>query len=152
MSARIFQINSSKGGVPKLPMRSAEINSLGITVDDQKHTKVHGGPERALCLFGLDVMQALQEEGHPIYGGSIGENILISGLDWKTINLGDKMRLGDVEVELTSFANPCNQIAESFSDKDSKRVKADLHPGWSRIYCRILKEGRITVGDEVSLL
>lgn len=135
-----------------MPMRSAEINTLGITVDDQIHTKVHGGPDRALCLFGLDVLMALQSEGHPIYGGSIGENVLISGLEWKGLRLGDKLRLGEVEVELTSYANPCNQIADSFSDGNSKRVKADLHPGWSRIYCRILKEGKIRVGDVVETI
>ncbi|MBP8251701.1 MAG: hypothetical protein KAX40_05015, partial [Herpetosiphon sp.] len=78
--ATIFQINMSKGGVPKTPIHEAQVNELGIVGDVQKDKRYHGGPNRALCLFALELIQQLQAEGHPIYSGSTGENITTQGL------------------------------------------------------------------------
>jgi len=54
MQARIFQINSSPGGVPKLAVREATLTELGLVGDDHNFPDIHGGPERALCLFSLE--------------------------------------------------------------------------------------------------
>ncbi len=148
---RIFQINASDGGVPKRPLRQAEINELGLTVDKQIHTKVHGGPERAVCLYSLERILALQAEGHPIYPGSVGENITISGLGWDAVLPGARLRLGDVIVEITSYALPCNLIEESFADQDSSRISHKKHPGWARAYTRVLQTGTCQIGDPVTL-
>ncbi|MCB9422125.1 MAG: MOSC domain-containing protein [Ardenticatenaceae bacterium] len=149
--ARIFQINASDGGVPKRPLRQAEINELGLTVDKQIHTKVHGGPERAVCLYSLERILALQAEGHPIYPGSVGENITISGLDWDAVVPGARLRLGDVLIEITSFASPCDLIEESFADRDSQRISHKKYPGWARAYSRVQQPGIVKIGDEVTL-
>lgn len=149
--ARIFQINASNGGVPKRPLRQAEVNNLGLTVDKQIHTKVHGGPERAVCLYSLERILALQAEGHPIYPGSAGENVTISGLDWDEVVPGVRLRLGEVIVEITHHTTPCNLIEESFADLDSQRISQKKHPGWSRVYARVLQTGTLKIGDSVAL-
>ncbi len=149
--ARIFQISASEGGVPKRPLRRAAVNELGITVDQQKHTKVHGGPDRALCLYSLERIQALQAEGHPIYPGSVGENVTISGLDWEAVVPGARLYLGEVIVEITSYAIPCNLIVASFADEDSGRIAHKKYPGWARAYGRILQTGSIKISDAVTL-
>ena len=82
MEGRIFQLNVSNGGVPKLPVREALLTPDGLEGDRQAHPQIHGGPERALCLYALERILELQAEGHPIYPGSIGENITVCGLDW----------------------------------------------------------------------
>ena len=74
MSGRIFQLSASGGGVPKLPVREVRIGRLGLEGDVQKHTKIHGGPDRAVCLYALEVICALQAEGHPVYPGALGDN------------------------------------------------------------------------------
>lgn len=149
--AQIFQINASNGGVPKRPLRQAEVNHLGLTVDKQIHTKVHGGPERAVCLYSLERILALQAEGHPIYPGSIGENVTIAGLDWDEVVPGARLQLGEVIVEITRYTTPCNLIEESFADLDSLRISQKKHPGWSRVYSRVLQAGIIKIGDSVTL-
>lgn len=148
---RIFQINVSKGGVPKLPIFSAEVNELGITEDRQKHTDIHGGPTRALCIYSLEQQLALQEEGHPIYPGSVGENIVTVGIDLSRFGPGDRMKLGEVAVEITSYTMPCKNIRRAFSDENSNRISQKLHPGWSRLYAKVLRPGRITVGDPITI-
>lgn len=63
--AHIFQINISRGGVPKQPIPIGEVTPLGLVGDVQRDRKHHGGPERPLCLFSLEHILALQAEGHP---------------------------------------------------------------------------------------
>jgi MOSC domain-containing protein YiiM len=146
--ARVFQINSSRGGVPKLPMRAAEVNFLGITVDQHNDTVHHGGVNAALCLYSLERILALQVEGHPIYPGSIGENVTITGLDWDRVLPGTRLRLGDsVCIEISGYATPCSKIKESFIHEEFNRVHNRKHPGWARAYARVLIPGRIVLGD-----
>lgn len=152
MTARILQINTSKGGVPKLARREAHVGTLGLEGDAHKHLTIHGGPERAVCLWSLEVIQALQAEGHPIFPGSAGENITISGLDWTRLAAGTRIALGDaVTIVLTRPTEPCKVIAGSFSDGKSTRIDHDTHPGFSRWYARVEREGVIRVGQVVEL-
>jgi len=151
--ASIFQINISAGGVPKLPVRSAEVTELGLVGDAHNNTKVHGGPMRALCLYSLERILALQAEGHPIFPGSTGENLTLAGLDWDAAVPGARLRLGDtVEVEVTKYTEPCPKITASFAGGDISRMAQAQHPGWSRVYTRVLTPGHIAIGDKVTLL
>lgn len=146
--ARIFQLNVSRGGVPKLAVREAHCGVLGLDGDHHAHPKIHGGPDRALCLYSLEVIRALQEQGHPMFPGSVGENVTITGLDWTALAPGMRLHLGDeVLVELTRIASPCKQIVESFSDRNSNRL---AEPAVGRWYARVLAEGVLRVGQLVT--
>ncbi len=156
MSEAIIRgIFRSPGGVPK---RSVEGGSAKITVDglegdwqlDRKH---HGGPDRALCLFSIELVDALRAEGHTIEPGALGENIAIAGLDWATVMRAQtRLRLGDqVVIELTRPAPPCKTIAHCFVGSEFKRVSEKVQPGWSRMYARVLAEGVVRLGDRVQV-
>jgi MOSC domain-containing protein YiiM len=146
----IFQINTSDGGVPKRAVRQAEVTPLGLVGDRQRNLEVHGGPQRAVCLYALERILALQAEGHPIYPGAIGENLTLAGLDWDQVVPGGLLRLGqDVCIEITRYTSPCSNIAESFVNGDYSRVSQKLHPGWSRLYGRVIQGGVISVGEAV---
>lgn len=153
MQARIFQLNTSPGGLPKLAVREAVVTELGVVGDDHKFPDIHGGPERALCLFSLDRILELQGEGHSIFPGAVGENVTISGLDWDRMTPGQRLALGeDVVIEITTYTSPCNSIENSFAGGKYQRISQKVHPGYSRVYARVLKPGRLTVGQTVRLL
>jgi len=150
--ARVFQINVSNGGVPKLPVHAARVTPLGLEGDHQNDREHHGGPDKALCLYSLELIQALQEQGHPIFSGSTGENLTLSGPDWDKLVPGVRLSLGDeVTVEITGYASPCRKIAGSFAEGQIQRMSQEQHPGWARLYARVLSPGTIYVGDEVAL-
>jgi MOSC domain-containing protein YiiM len=153
MTGRVFQLSRSPGGVPKLAVREVRVETLGLDGDEHAHPKHHGGPERAVCLFSLEVIQRLQAEGHPIYPGSTGENVTVSGLDWPSLTSGTRLELGDkVLIEITRAAEPCKIIAASFANGDTKRIHVDEHPGESRLYARVLREGLVRVGQAVRVV
>jgi hypothetical protein len=121
--AHVFQINCSGGGVPKVACHEAEVNQLGLVADDQADKKHHGGPERALSLYSLEHILTLQGEGHPIFPGSTGENLTVSGLDWAQIVPGARLQIGEgetaVHLTITSFAPPAARSGTPFRMKNS---------------------------------
>lgn len=150
---QVFQINTSDGGVPKLPSRSVHVEKLGITIDRHNDTEHHGGVEKAISLYSLELIRALQLEGHPIFPGSTGENFTLVGLDWLLVAVGLRLRLGtDVELEVTRFATPCRTIRESFINDEFNRISWRTNPGWARAYARVTRLGRVVVGDHVQIL
>ena len=154
MNARepsVHAINISDGGVPKLPRESVAVRKTGLEGDRQRDLEYHGGPDRAVSLYSLELIEALRVEGHSIAPGTIGENLTLAGLDWQALRPGVRLDIGEVSIELTADAPPCRNIAGSFKDGGFKRVAEKAHPGWSRFYARVLKEGTLRVGDRVRI-
>ena len=150
---QIAQISISNGGVPKLPIPEGEVAELGILGDRQATPGIHGGPDKALCLFSLEQLEVLRAEGHPIGPGSTGENVTVSGLDWRRVLPGSRLRLGrNVLIEVTEYAGPCWKNARWFADGDFNHINEALRPGFSRVYACVLETGVIRPGDSVELL
>lgn len=153
MIGSIHQISISDGGVPKLPIERATVTAIGILGDRQRDLAHHGGPNRALCLYSLEVIESFQGEGHPIQPGSAGENVTVTGIDWAAIIPGTRMLLGpEVQIEITSYTTPCASNAPWFTDGGFSRMLQSRHPGMSRVYARVLQGGTIETGDEVQVV
>jgi MOSC domain-containing protein YiiM len=150
-AARVVGLQRSAGGVPKLPVSEALVGLRGMEGDRQRKPFIHGGPTRALCLYSSERIDALAAEGHPIVPGAVGENVTISGLVWEAVIPGARLTLGEVEVEVTSYAAPCRTITRAFVGGDSTRIGQKKHPGWSRVYVRIVRGGWIALDDRVVL-
>lgn len=153
MTARVVRIGvAPRGGVPKPEVPSAEVTRDGIAGNAVAHPKIHGGPDRAVCLWSEECILALQSEGHPVAPGAAGENLTIAGIDWAAVRPGLVLAIGDrVRLEVTTPAAPCKQIAAAFAGGDSSRIDQRRHPGWSRWYARVLAPGTIQAGDAVRM-
>jgi MOSC domain-containing protein YiiM len=148
----VWSINVSDGGVPKLPRASVGVRRGGLEGDRQRDLRHHGGRDRAVVLYSIDLIRLLQAEGHPIAPGSVGENLTLAGVDWTTLKPGVRLEIRDVRLEITKAADPCPKIASSFLEGEFSRVSAKVHPGWSRLCARVVSEGTIAVGDRVAYL
>ncbi len=151
-TGQVESINVSHGGVPKEPVAEALITAFGLNGDQHRDLRHHGGPDRAVVLYSLELIEALAREGHQIRPGSAGENLTISGIEWTAVVPGAKLRIEEVRLEITKFASPCHIIAGSFRDGDPSRVSQALHPGWSRVCARVLSGGLVRVGDAIALV
>ena len=134
----VHQINVSDGGVPKLPVSEGRVSKQGLAGDRRRTRSVHGGPDRAVCLFSLERILALQAEGHPIAPGVCGENLTLAGLEWAQLRPGDRLRIGsELLIEITSYTAPCSHNARWFRDGRYDRISQKKHPGWSRLYASV---------------
>ena len=148
----LHQISISKGGLPKLPIPKARVTKEGVEGDRHRNTELHGGPDRAVCVYALEVIEALRKEGHSIVPGAAGENLTIAGLDWKHVVPGTRISVGnEVKLEVLNYTAPCSQNACWFTDGDFSRISQKVHPGRSRVYARVLAEGVVRQGDEVQV-
>ena len=71
-------------------------------------------------------------------------------------------QLERVRAALASVAHPLqravdfpfrawDRVTGSFADRDSMRISQKKHPGWSRLYARVLEPGTIRAGDPVRI-
>lgn len=146
---RLASINVSDGGVPKRAVPEAAVSVSGLSGDRQRDLRYHGGPDRAVSLYAAEVIAALAEEGHPIAAGTTGENLTFAGVPWVEIQPGVEVRVGPVWLLVTTYAAPCRNIAGSFAGDEFGRISQKMHPGWSRVYARVLEPGVVRVGDPV---
>ena len=134
------------GGVPKLPLSAGRLGAAGIEGDKPRSSR------RAVIIYSLERIEGLREEGNPEdAAGRSGEKNKIEGLDWSSLAVGLRLRLGEVLVELTSPTAPCHIIEDQFSDRDSSRIEEARFPGWSRWCAAVLEEGIVRPGDVVSV-
>jgi MOSC domain-containing protein YiiM len=147
---KVFSVNVSAGGVPQRPIASAAIRLDGVQGDRQRDLRYHGGRDRAVLLYSLELIRLLQAEGHAITPGSIGENLTLTGFDWAAMKPGLQLEIGEVLLEITKEAPPCAKISGSFQSGRFSRVSEKEHPGWSRFCARVLREGTVAGGDRVA--
>jgi MOSC domain-containing protein YiiM len=153
VTGRIVQISVSSGGVPKTAVPGARITSDGVEGDRQRDLEHHGGPDRAVCLFSMERIRELQQEGHAIVPGGVGENVTVEGIDWDAVEPNTRLQLGDdVVLEVTRYTSPCVNIRASFVDGNYARISQKRHAGWSRVYARVLTPGIARAGDPVRVL
>lgn len=148
----VHQVSVSNGGVPKLPVFEAKVGKDGLEGDRQENLKFHGGPDRAVCLYSLELIEQLQDEGHSIDAGLSGENLTIAGLAWDQMKPGLRLSVGpDLQLEVTGYTAPCSKNGQWFRDEEFSRISQKKNPGWSRVYARVLLEGIFRPGDEVKV-
>ncbi len=150
-SGRVLSINTSPGGVPKTAVREAHVSAEGL-VGDRHRSPTHGGRDRAVVLYSIALIEALQAEGHPIDIGTTGENLTLDAVDWSRLVPGVEVEVGGVRLAITAYTKPCPTIGASFLDGNSSRIGHDAHPGWSRVCARVLREGRVRAGDPVRIV
>ena len=138
-------------GIYKLPARGpVPVAALGIQDDFICDTQSHGGPDQAIYVYGAaDYAWWSKELGRELEPGTFGDNLTISDLESAGFNIGDRLHIGTVTLEVTAPRHPCSTLAARMGDpqfvKQFRRVE---RPG---LYCRVIREGTLTAGDEVKV-
>lgn len=145
MSAEIVAVCLGPGGIPKHPVEEGLVGPLGLEGDGHRF-RLHGGPDRALCLLSEEVYAALREDDVDCSApGTFGENVLLRGLDDASLRPGDRLHLGDdVVVEIHDVRAPCKTL------KSVDGRFPDLMLGRSGWVCRVVETGTIRPGMTVT--
>ena len=138
-------------GIYKIPTdESVQITSLGIKEDFIASKKHHGGPDQAIYVYGkADYDWWAIELGRELAGGTFGENLTISELESAQFNIGDRLVIGNVILEITAPRIPCSTLAARMGDPGFvKRYRQAERPG---LYCRVMQTGLVTKGDDLKI-
>lgn len=140
-----------KTGIFKLPTEGPiKVTKLGLEDDVIVSKKHHGGPDQAVYIYGmLDYEWWSRELGREMPPGTFGENLTISDLESARFDIGDTLSTGDATLQVTAPRIPCSTFAARMDDPLwVKRFRQAERPG---LYCRVLKEGSVKTGDNVSV-
>lgn len=150
----VVSVNRNDGGVPKLPVGGGRILELGLEGDGHRNPEVHGGADRAICLYAQEAIERVRADGHQGFPGAYGENLTLLGIDWASLVAGDRLVVGDDGplLELTWNATPCQAQAPWFRDAGIARISHKVHPEDARWYARVLREGQVRVGDRIRVV
>jgi MOSC domain-containing protein YiiM len=129
------------------PVAVAGINLAG---DEQADRRVHGGTDKAVYAYASEDYDWWSDQlGFVVGAGHFGENLTTRGVDVARAVVGEQWKVGDVLLEVSEPRMPCFKLGIRMNDPAFlDRFSASDRPG---AYLRILSEGTIAAGDEVTI-
>jgi MOSC domain-containing protein YiiM len=142
----VLAVCVSPGGIPKHPVREARVIELGLEGDKQRF-ELHGGVNRAVCLFSIEDYAKLARDGVGAKApGAYGENVLTQGLDYAHLRAGDRLQIGDgVLLEIHDVREPCKTL------RSIDARFPDLLLGRSGFLCKVLRTGVLRPGMLIAM-
>ena len=133
---------STKKGTRKRVVQSARlVENHGIQGD------AHAGDwHRQVSFLAAESIDTARRRGLDVTFGDFAENIATTGIDWKNIPVGTRVRLGsEALVEITQIGKECHTRCAIY-------YKAgDCIMPREGVFARVLKEGKIKCGDQISI-
>jgi MOSC domain-containing protein YiiM len=126
------------------------VEGVNVAGDDQADRRVHGGPDNAVYAYAAEDTAWWETElGRELGPGAFGENLTVEGVDVSGAVVGERWRIGTVELEVCQPRLPCFKLGLRFADpKMVKRFAQAERPG---AYLRIRRDGELGAGDAVEV-
>ncbi|MGS0674143.1 MOSC domain-containing protein [Shewanella sp. 0m-4] len=127
-----------------------QVGIQGVAGDAQADVKHHGGLDRVLHHFPRehygqyrrwDMMASFKD------APAMGENISTVGLDETEVNIGDIIKIGEVELQVTQPRSPCFKLNLQFGHNEfALAMQQSGRCGW---FYRVLKPGTVVETDTI---
>jgi MOSC domain-containing protein YiiM len=123
----------------------AEVNLIkdhGIEGD------AHAGPwHRQVSFLANESIEKARQTGLNVSFGDFAENIATEGIDWTTMGVGTRLKLGNSAlVEITQIGKECHQKCAIYYQA------GDCIMPREGIFARVLEGGAIHSGDSICLV
>jgi MOSC domain-containing protein YiiM len=134
---------SKKKGTRKVPVDSVQIiEDHGI--DEDAHA---GSWHRQVSFLASESIEESRSRGLNVTFGDFAENIATEGVDWKTVPVGTRLKLGDsVIVEITQIGKECHKKCAIYYQA------GDCIMPREGVFARVLKGGAIRSGDPIEFI
>ena len=144
--------SEGKTGIDKRPalgpVEFAHEEVTGDVVIDRNH---HGGYDQAVYAYAREDADWWEKElGQSIANGRFGENLTTSGIDVNGALVGERWKIGTTILEVSQPRIPCRVFA-GFWQRPTL-IKEFMAAGKPGTYLRIIQEGHISAGDEITVI
>jgi len=131
--------------------RMHKLSFTGLDGDEQGDKVHHGGPDKAVCVY-LERWYPYwkQQLERTLEYGAFGENITVSEWSEDDVCIGDKLQLGTALVQVSQPRQPCFKLG--IRNGLPALPELVIKQGNTGFYLRVLKEGEVRAGDELTLL
>ena len=127
------------------------VGTLGLAEDEYADKENHGGRDQAVYAYAREDLDWWTERfGRELRDGQFGENITTAGIDVSSALIGEIWQLGTAVVQITASRIPCITFQSWLNEPHwVKRFAAAGRPG---AYLRVLTEGTVAAGDQLTVL
>ena len=112
-------------------------------IDGDAHA---GSWHRQISLLSYDKVKAFNERGAGVGHGAFGENLVVEGIDFKSLPVGSRFAVGSAELEMTQIGKECHSHCAIY-----KRMGECIMPH-EGVFAEVVKEGDIWEGDELTVI
>jgi MOSC domain-containing protein YiiM len=164
MSARVVSVNVGRpaplhtgrrvveSAIGKSPV-TGPVAARGVNLegDEQADRRVHGGPDQAVYAYASEDSAFWGDVlGRELPPGTFGENLTLAGLDVSGARIGERWRIGSVELRVAGPRIPCFKLEARIGATGFQ--KQFLHAGRPGAYLAIVEEGVLEAGDAVEIV
>ena len=137
MGTVIAVCTSPEKGTQKTDVKEAVfIEDFGIEGD------AHAGKwHRQVSLLSYDKIRAFQERGARVGHGAFGENLVVEGIDFRTLPVGTRLDCGDVVLEITQIGKECHHGCRIFQEMGECIMPRE------GVFAKVVRGGVIRSGD-----
>ena len=141
-----------ESAIVKAPVEGpVAVRGVNLEGDDQADRSVHGGPDQAVYAYASeDIAFWSDVTGLDLGPGAFGENLTLAGVDVSGARIGERWRIGTVELRVTGPRIPCFKLEARIGVRGFQ--KQFLHAGRPGAYFRIVQEGELQAGDAVEIV
>lgn len=117
------------------------IEDFGIEGD------AHAGKwHRQVSLLSYEKIEEFRKRGAEVAFGAFGENLVVEGIDFKTLPIGTRFRCNEVELVLTQIGKQCHHGCEIF------QKMGDCIMPREGVFTKVERGGEIKVGDMLEII
>jgi MOSC domain-containing protein YiiM len=141
-----------RSGIVKHPAAGpVAVGSTGLAGDEQADRVNHGGPYKAAYAYAREDAAWWEERvGRPLGPAAFGENLTLAGVDVTGARIGERWRIGSVELEVSGPRVPCSKLGARMGDPlFPRKFVAAGRPG---AYLAVVSPGTLEAGDRVTIV
>ena len=104
-----------------------------------------GNWHRQVSLLSWEKIEAFRARGAEVRDGDFGENLVVEGIDFRSLPVGTLLECGDVLLEMTQVGKECHHGCQIF------QKMGDCIMPREGVFARVLCGGTISVGDTLEV-
>jgi len=105
-----------------------------------------GSWHRQVSLLSYDRVEEFRARGAEVTEGTFGENLLVEGVDLRSLPVGTRLRCGGALLEITQVGKECHNHCAIY------HAVGDCIMPREGVFARVLQSGDIRTGDEVTVV
>ena len=128
---------SEEKGTQKHKVKEAEfIEDWGIKGD------AHAGKwHRQVSLLSYEKIEGFRERGAEVEDGAFGENLVVEGIDFRSLPVGTRLICNEVILEITQIGKECHHGCQIF------QKMGDCIMPKEGVFAKVIRGGTIRTGD-----